>query len=381
MMSHIIVPIDDLFARLSDDKLFGSDDIIQSKIMSLDQINKMPISLEEKRRLKKERRQQLKDNRVVEKSHHEIPDYEMVETCKCGGEIAYEDELPVCIKCGTILEDNIDSSPEWRFYGADDNSGVDPSRCGMPTNNMLESTTVDCTIKYMPNMTYQMRKIRRYTEWLSIPYKEKSQIEEFQRISQMASIAGIPKIIIDDAIKYHKRVSEEKTFRSLNRDGIISASIYISCRLNGYPRTAKEIAQMFELDTTSAVKGCKNAVLIINKLENKEDEEKTELCQTTPTAFIERYCSKLELNQELTKVCLFIAMKIEKNNMLKDKSPHSIATGILYLVIKECNQPIDKKQLKEVSNISEVTINKVYKMLYEIKSELIPAVILKKYSI
>jgi transcription initiation factor TFIIIB Brf1 subunit/transcription initiation factor TFIIB len=73
-------------------------------------------------------------------------------------------------------------------------------------------------------------------------------------------------------------------------------------------------------------------------------------------------------------------MKIEKMNILKDKSPHSIAAGIVYLVIRECNQPIDKKLLKDASNISEVTINKVYKMLYDMKSDLIPTVILKKYS-
>lgn len=354
-------------------------DVSQSQILSLTQINLMNLSPEEKRHIKKERRTQLKEQKASEKTHHEIPDFEVPDKCECGGEFAV-DELLTCVQCGKIQEDNIDASPEWRYYGADDNNANDPTRCGMPTNNMLESTTVDCTIKITSRMSYKMRKIRRYTEWLSIPYKEKSQIEEFQRIAQMASIAGIPKIIIDDAIKYHKRVSEEKTFRSLNRDGIISASIYISCRLNGFPRTAKEIAQMFELDSTSAIKGCKNAVLIINKLENNSTEEKTELCETTPLSFIERYCSKLEMNQELTKVCSFVAMKIEKMNILKDKSPHSIAAGIVYLVIRECNQPIDKKLLKDASNISEVTINKVYKMLYDMKSDLIPNVILKKYS-
>lgn len=380
MSSELRHHMDDLFARLSDlSTPIPMDDAVQPQILSLTQINLMNLTPEQRRTIKKERRQQLKEQKATEKTHHEIPDYDTFSLCECGGEIAF-DELPTCIKCGAIQEDNIDASPEWRYYGADDNNANDPTRCGMPTNNMLESTTVDCTIKITSRMSYKMRKIRRYTEWLSIPYKEKAQIEEFQRIAQMASIAGIPKIIIDDAIKYHKRVSEEKTFRSLNRDGIISASIYISCRLNGFPRTAKEIAQMFELDSTSAIKGCKNAVLIINKLENHSTEEKTDLCETTPSAFIERYCSKLEMNQELTKVCLFIAMKIEKQNILKDKSPHSIATGILYLVIRECNQSIDKKILKDVSNISEVTINKVYKMLYDMKTELIPAVILKKYN-
>ena len=39
-----------------------------------------------------------------------------------------------------------------------------------------------------------------------------------------------------------------KTFRGDNRDGIIAASIYISFRINKYPRTAKEIATLFNLD-------------------------------------------------------------------------------------------------------------------------------------
>ena len=46
----------------------------------------------------------------------------------------------------------------------------------------------------------------------------------------------------------------------------------------------------------------------------KDDEssDKTHFYKTTPTAFIERYCSKLGLNNELTKVCLFVAHKYHK---------------------------------------------------------------------
>ena len=75
-----------------------------------------------------------------------------------------------------------------------------------------------------------------------MPYREKSQYDEFQRIQIIAHNAGLPKLIIDDAIRYHKNISEAKTFRGLNRDGIIAASIYVACRVNMYPRTAKEIA-------------------------------------------------------------------------------------------------------------------------------------------
>ena len=68
---------------------------------------------------------------------------------------------------------------------------------------------------------------------------------------------GIPKIIVDEALRQHKKLSEEKTFRGDNRDGIIAASIYIAARIHKYPRTAKEIASIFHLDNTSATKGVK----------------------------------------------------------------------------------------------------------------------------
>ena len=98
-----------------------------------------------------------------------------------------------------------------------------------------------------------------------------------------------------------------KTFRGCNRDGIIAASVYISCRIHNYPRTAKEIATIFVLDNTSATKGCKNAVNLLNEMEETTlFGDKTHFHQTKPLAFIERYCSRLNLNKELTVVCKFV---------------------------------------------------------------------------
>ena len=126
-----------------------------------------------------------------------------------------------------------------------------------------------------------MRKIRRYTEWQSMPYKEKSQYDEFERIKMMSHSAGIPKIIIDEALRQHKKISEMKTFRGCNRDGIIAASVYIAGRIHNNPRTPKEIATIFKLDNTSSTKGCKNAVHLLNKMEsNKTNTDKTHFHQT-----------------------------------------------------------------------------------------------------
>lgn len=305
---------------------------------------------------------------------------------RCDYSLAFSEEgFLTCTnsKCGIIYKDIVDHSAEWRYYGADDNQNSDPTRCGMPINPLLQESSFGCKVLCYGSTSYEMRKIRRYTEWQSMPYKEKSQYEEFQRITIMAQNAGMPKLIIDDAIRYHKKISEyDLTFRGDNRDGILAASIYISCRINNYPRTAKEIATIFHLDVTSATKGCKNAQLIINNIEkDMVHTDKTSFGITKPEAFIERYCSKLSINSELTKLCQFISMQIEKKGLMPENTPHSIAAGVVFFIVQMCNLNISKKDIKNTSEISEVTINKCYKKIDKIKNELVPTVILKKYGV
>jgi transcription initiation factor TFIIB len=312
-----------------------------------------------------------------------IGNREMCERCESN--LAFSDEgFLTCMnsKCGIIYKDIVDQSAEWRYYGADDNQNSDPTRCGMPINPLLEESSYGCKVLCNGSMSYEMRKIRRYTEWQSMPYKEKSQYDEFQKITIMAQNAGIPKMIIDDAIRYHKKISEyDLTFRGDNRDGILAASIYISCRINNFPRTAKEIANIFHLDVTSSTKGCKNALAIINNIEkDMVNADKTNFGRTRPEAFIERFCSKLNINNELTKVCQFISMKIEKLNIMPENTPHSIAAGVVYFISQYCKLNISKRDVKIVSEISEVTINKCHKKLEIFKDQLLPSVIIKKYS-
>ena len=319
----------------------------------------------------------------LECMYRAIGDREKCERCEYN--LSFSDEgFLTCTnpKCGIIYKDILDQSPEWRYYGADDNQTSDPTRCGMPINPLLEESSYGCKVLCLGKSSYEMRKIRRYTEWQSMPYKEKSQYDEFQRITVMDQNAGIPKLIIDNAIRYHKKICEyEQTFRGDNKDGLIAASIYIACRINNYPRTAKELATIFHLDATSATHGCKNAQIIINQLEKDvENDDKTSFCKTKPEAFIERYCSRLNINAELTNLCKFIAIKIEKNNLMPENTPHSIASGVVYFVSQLCNLNINKKDVRTISEISEVTINKCYKKLEKMTDQIVPAVILKKYT-
>jgi transcription initiation factor TFIIB len=312
--------------------------------------------------------------------YRQVGEREICELCESS--LAFTEEGFLCCtngKCGVVYNDILDHGAEWRRYGGAEGGGPDPARVGLPINPLLEESSYGCRVVCQPNSTYEMRKLSRITNWQAMPYQEKSQYEEFTRITAMAQQAGLPKLLIDDALRHHKRVSQHQTFRGSNRDGIIAASVYIACRANGYPRTAKEIANIFKLDSASATRGCKNAVSIINGLEeDAHDNDRTSFARTTSLSFIERFCSKLSITPELTTLCKFVAMKLDKNNWIPENTPHAKAAGIVYFVAQVCGAGITKLDVHKTSGISEVTINKCYKKMSQIESNLIPNAFRKK---
>ena len=124
------------------------------------------------------------------------------------------------------------------------------------------------------------------------------------------------------------------------------------------------------------------AVNILHNIErNVDPSKKADLCVTLPSLFIDRYCSRMNFNKEMTMLAKFVTNKIEKNNIVTDNIPHAIAAGVIYFVSQVYALNINKVDIKNISGVSEVTINKCYKKLDNIKETLIPKCILDKLAI
>lgn len=305
---------------------------------------------------------------------------------KCNSLIVVSEEgYSVCNNgnCAIIYDDVLNFSPEWKFYGADDQQNSDPSRCGIPNDPLFEESANSCKILSTANMSYTMRKIRRYVQWQTMQYKEKSQYDDFQYISLISLNNGIAKKIVDDAFIYYKKIFEcQISFRGENRDSIIAASIYISFRINNYPRTAKEIAQIFKLDFSAATKGCKKALAIINTIEkNYTNDEKTTYCLSKPSLFAERFCNRLNMAEDYILLCEFICIKLEHYGFLAENTPQAIAVGVIYFISDIFKLGITKKNIHSAIEISEVTINKCYKKIIIHKDKLIPRVFINKLNV
>ena len=298
--------------------------------------------------------------------------------------ICTEDGFSACAnsQCGNININMIDYSPEWRFFSADDRRGTDPTRCGNPIDPLLEESSYACKVLCASNSSYEMKNIRKWAKWQSMPHREKALYDEFQIITIMAQNAGIPKMFIDHAKYIYKDLYEQKTFRGLKRDAIRAASIWIVCWKNGCPRTSNEIADIFKIDKNSASLGCSLAEEMLHSHErNFELSDKTQLCALIPSSFIERFCSKLQMPQDLVLLSKFIAQQVEKQNIIPDNRPQAIAAGILFFISFHCNLNYTKTNIKNTlgDEVSEVTINKCFKKLNEYKTKLLPSWVFQKY--
>ena len=157
--------------------------------------------------------------------------------------------------------------------------------------------------------------------------------------------------------------------------------LYISCRLNGCPRNAYEIAEIFNLDKTSATNGCSMAVNILNNIERSIDPSlHTNLQEIKPIAFIDRFACKLNFNKELIMLSKFVARKLDQMKVIDNNIPHAVASGVLYFVAQVCNLNLGKRDIKQVCGVSEVTINKCFKKIDIHKEKLIPHAIMMKYN-
>lgn len=276
-----------------------------------------------------------------------------------------------CTECFSVQNKTFDNNAEWRYFGVEDSKTSNPTRCGMPINDLMPKSSMGTVIgtENTSNKYYAFSRMRNFQLWNSMPYKERSLFSILSNINIQAGNNGLSHSIIEDAKVLYKKLSEEKISRGENRNGLIASSIYMSCKSNNVPRSAKEVAKMFNLNISTMTKGCKrfSEILDINYV------------STTPEDFIKRFCTKLN-QSKIIDLCLYIIEKANEFAIVAENAPPSISSGVIYLVTVICNLDLTKKRISEVCEISEVTINKCFKKLFDFKEHLIPCEIISEYN-
>ena len=269
------------------------------------------------------------------------------------------------IKCRVCLDiiSNITNNPEWRYYGSNDTKNSDPTRCGMPVNDLLPESSVGSSVSFNSN-TKTMNQIRKYQQYNQMPYKERSLYKVFCDIQTACKKAHISVKIQEEAKSLYKIVSSTKISRGTNRQGIIAACVYFACKECGVPRSSKEIAEVFDLNVTVMTKGVKKCQETISM--NKNNKKRLTTKQSIkPHDFIDRFCNHLKIEEKDVQKIKEICEIAIQNNIIIENTPPSITSGCIYFYVSHNKIDISRKAISDICKISEVTINKCSKRLEE----------------
>ena len=272
----------------------------------------------------------------------------------------YDEGIILCKICHNSIT-NIVDSPEWRYYGAGDSKNINPTRCGMPVNQLLPKSSLGTSVATQ-NRSEAMNRIGMYQRWNSMPFKERSRWQVFNEIQQKCQANNLPGIIVETAQSLYTIISQTKISRGANRKGIIAACVFHACKECKVPRSTNELAHIFGIEQKVMTKGCKNYTEIM-RISKSDKTRISNPKSITMDDFIERFSHALSLTPIDIQNILRIADKCSQLKIINDNTPPGMASGCIYLFIKFYGLDISKKQISEISKISEVTINKCYKKL------------------
>ena len=172
--------------------------------------------------------------------------------CVCGHEKSFDALIPVCKTCGRMDSRNIHEGPEWTGGVSEDGTVSDPGRCGMAADTVLFSHNWGRgTVISTRGASYGQKKMARINFHSSMNHRDRALYHAYADIDRAAAANGLnlPQCVIRDAKVMYRKFNSEKLTRGAIRVGIKANCIMYACKMNKVPRTTKEIANAFNIQT------------------------------------------------------------------------------------------------------------------------------------
>jgi transcription initiation factor TFIIIB Brf1 subunit/transcription initiation factor TFIIB len=255
------------------------------------------------------------------------------------------------MECGTVDHVYIEETAEWSSGLNDDGKASDPSRCAIPTaNHELFSDawgkgTVIAT-KYSSN--YETKRMAKINFHNSMNHKDRSLFHAYRDIDE--ACGTLPDTVLKDAKSMYKKFNEGKLTRGAVRAGIKANCVLYACRLAQIPRTTKEIADMFGIQS----KDISRTTQIFTETIKEEKTDKNFV--TKPFNVMQRLLNAFDVTKEQRFKCNKMCSDLESCVDLMSKSPNSVATAVIFLVL---GSSVTKSVLSEKCNVSVPTLNKI----------------------
>ncbi|WP_276256486.1 transcription initiation factor IIB [Halomontanus rarus] len=265
-----------------------------------------------------------------------------------------------CEHCGLILEeDAIDHGPEWRAFNHAERESK--SRVGAPTTQTMHDKGLTTTIDWKDKDAYgrslsskkrnQMGRLRKWQERIRTQDAGERNLQfALSEIDRMASALGVPRSVREVASVLYRRALNEDLIRGRSIEGVATSTLYAACRMEGIPRSLDEVSTVSRVERME-----------IGRTYRYISKELTlEMEPVDPKKYVPRFCSELDLSEEVQAKANEIIDTTAEQGMLSGKSPTGYAAAAIYASALLCNEKKTQNEVADVAQVTEVTIRNRY---------------------
>jgi transcription initiation factor TFIIB len=268
----------------------------------------------------------------------------------------------VCVACGLVYSNvSLDEGPDWNNYeGNSDAENGD--RAGMPSTNLLhdKGLTTDMGWKNSDyagaglgaNNSKLFRRLRRQHQRTRVSSStERNLAVALGELQRLAAQMSLPKDVREESAFIYRKAVEKKLVRGRSIEGVVAASLYAACRMRKIPRTLDEVGKF----SRTGRKEIGRTFRAIAK------ELKISVQPSSPADYIPRFCSILDLPQEVQAKASYLLDEAEKADLTAGRGPTGIAAAAVYLASKMKGYEKTQKEISDAAGVTEVTIRNRYK--------------------
>lgn len=278
---------------------------------------------------------------------------------ECGSRDLVQDDYRaevVCNACGLVLEEEIiDQGPEWRDFNVYEKHGS--SRVGSPANPMIPDKGLSTEIPrvsrdaYGRNLSsearvkfYRMRMLHNQVR--QSRQGERSLGQGLRQVDKYASHMRLPPAIREEAGMVYRKAAQRGIVRGRSIATIAAASIYVACRLHGFPRTLKEVVEALKVDR----KKLSRTYTILNR------ELKLKIPVPKPEDYLPRIAQDLELEPQTRSMAGEMVRELSGDPAFASMLPTGTVAGAVYIASILCDDRRSQDEISKTAGVSEVTL-------------------------
>lgn len=258
-----------------------------------------------------------------------------------------------CTGCGSVLIEKIEiMTPEHRSSEQNVGSGRSGGRVSLTMADMGLSTVIgtknnDATGKSLSvDMKNTFYRLRIWDARSRSHSADRSLNSALVLLNSIKEKLAVPDTVVENTAILYRKALVKKLTRGHNIAGVISASLYISCKEANVPRTLADVADASNISVKDLSRHVRLLVKNLDlKLESYDSSE-----------FVTRIASVAQISEKTQRHALSILANAKEKGFAEGKNPVAMAASSLYLSCMMNNENKSQKKIAAASGVSMVTI-------------------------